>query len=86
MPLVDAPAMTSSAAPSGTPGAISPGLETLAGALIAWSGTVVPSGSFPLPCSAAVLALVNVKLVVHAPDNSASGTSAEAFCHRVSRA
>src|SRR6476620_119229 len=83
MPLAEAPAMTSAAEPEGTPGAISPGLETLAGALMAWSGTVVPSGSFPSDPSALAL-LVIVRLVVQAPDSSASGTRALAFWKVVS--
>src|ERR1700709_1350317 len=53
---------------------------------MAWSGTVVPSGSLPLPppCDeSAVAVLVRVRLVVQAPESRASGTNAVAFCQRV---
>src|ERR1700759_501941 len=72
MPLAVEPAMNLPAEPFGTPGAIWPGWLRLAGALMARSGMVVPSGSLPLPpCGASALAvLVSVRLVVHAPDRS----------------
>src|SRR6476469_2996657 len=76
--------MTWSAEPLGTPGAISPGFETLAGALMAWSGTLVPSGSLPSWPSALAVPVI-VRLVVHAPDSSASGTRAVAFWKVVKR-
>src|SRR6476469_6692867 len=76
--------MTWSPEPFGTPGAISPGPETLAGALMAWSGTLVPSGSLP-SWPAALAVPVTVRLVVHAPDSSASGTRAVAFWKVVMR-
>src|SRR4051812_29246508 len=84
MPLVEASAITRSAWPRGTPGAISPGLETLAGALMAWSGTVVPSGRGPSRPSALADPVI-VRLVVQAPDSSASGTRAVAFWNVVKR-
>src|SRR4051812_32539210 len=80
MPLVEAAASTAPAEPTGTPGAISPGLDTLAGAWIACSGMVVPSGSRP-GRESALAVLVTVRLVVQAPESSASGISAVAFCH-----
>src|SRR3954447_26886888 len=79
MPFVDAAAITAPAEPTGTPGAISPGLDTLAGAWMAGSCIVVPSASRPGRESALAL-LVTVRLVVHAPESRASGTSAVAFC------
>src|SRR6478672_3189791 len=84
MPLVEASAMTWSAPPFGTPGAISPGPDTLAGALTAWSGTLVPSGSVP-SWPSALAEPVMVRLVVQAPDSSASGTRAVAFWKVVKR-
>src|SRR6476620_3066911 len=84
MPLVEASAMTWSAPPLGTPGAISPGPDTLAGALMAWSGTLVPSGSVP-SWPSALAEPVMVRLVVQAPDSSASGTRAVAFWKVVKR-
>src|SRR3954468_5121940 len=79
MPFVDAAAITAPAEPTGTPGAISPGLDTLAGAWMACWGMGVPSGSRPGRESALAL-LVTVRLVVHAPESRASGISAVAFC------
>ncbi len=76
--------MTWSAPPFGTPGAISPGPDTLAGALMAWSGTLVPSGSVP-SWPSALAEPVMVRLVVQAPDSSASGTRAVAFWKVVKR-
>ena len=76
--------MTWSAPPLGTPGAISPGPDTLAGALMAWSGTLVPSGSVP-SWPSALAEPVMVRLVVQAPDSSASGTRAVAFWKVVKR-
>src|SRR3954469_2433256 len=84
MPFGEASAMTWSAPPLGTPGAISPGPDTLAGALIAWSGTLVPSGRVP-SWPAALAEPVMVRLVVQAPDSSASGTRAVAFWKVVKR-
>src|SRR3954452_20154693 len=78
IPPADAPARTSSAEPLGTPGAISPGVDTLAGALMALAGTFARSGS--LRCWASADAeRVTVRLAVQAPDSRASGTSADAF-------
>jgi len=74
--------MMLSVAPAGTPGAISPGLDRLAGASIAEFGTVVPSGR--TVSSDAALAVV-ARLAVQAPESSARGTSAEAFCQVFSR-
>ena len=71
------------AEPLGTPGAISPGCDTLAGALMAWSGMLVPSGSRPSWPSEP--ALVTVRLVVQAPESSASGTRAVAFWNVLNR-
>jgi hypothetical protein len=61
-----------------------PGRVMLAGDSSAWSGTVVPSGSVVVDPSSPALD-VAAMLVVQAPDNSASGTRAVAFCHVVSR-
>src|SRR3954453_17118026 len=84
MPLVEALLMTCCSLPLGTPGASSPGAEMLAGSLTACDGTWLPSGSWP-PLSSAAVALVTAKLAVHAPDRTASGTSAVAFCQVVMR-
>src|SRR5688500_13982596 len=80
MPFVEAVEMTWSTLPAGTPGAISPGLETLAGASMAPVGSDVPSGRVPGESPAAV-ALDAARLAVQAPESRASGTSAVAFCH-----
>src|SRR4051794_7608491 len=83
MPLVDAPATTASAAPSGTAGAIAPGIGTLAGALIAWPGTALPSGRPWLWFFAAEATLsAPAMLAVHAAESSASGTSEAALLLR----
>src|SRR4051794_9288591 len=80
MPIVDALRISLRSLPAGAPGAISPGAEMFAGSLTAWLGTVLPSGSVGLGGSAAV-AFVTARLAVQAPESSASGTSAVAFCH-----
>src|SRR4051812_23336934 len=86
MPLEEAPETTESADPSGTAGAITPGTGTLAGASIAFAGTFVPSGRVPLPSPVPdAVALELTRLAVHAPDSSASGSSAIDFCRGVSR-
>src|SRR5688500_19755418 len=65
------------------PGAVTPGLDTLAGASIAWVGMLVPSGSVrESSCAAAVVAPAPARLAVTAVDSSASGKSADAFCNR----
>src|SRR6476659_2664020 len=69
------------------PGAYSPRAETLAGAWIASVGTAVPSGRTPR-CSVpadAVARPTPVRFAVQAADSRASGTSAVAFCKRLSR-
>ena len=74
-----------SAEPARMPGAISPGTLTLAGASMASLGRLVPSGS---RCSSEAALAVDVapaRLAVQAPDSSASGTSAVAFCHVIRR-
>ncbi len=50
---------------------------------MAWSGMLVPSGSRPSWPSAP--ALVTVRLVVQAPESSASGTRAVAFWNVLNR-
>ena len=85
MPLVEALATTLSAEPAGTPGAMTPGTETLAGASTASAGRLVPSGSVGSSPVAALAVLVAARLMVQAPDSSASGTSAVAFCHVIKR-
>ncbi len=83
MPLVDAPATVASAAPLGTAGAIAPGIGTLAGALIAWLGTALPSGRPWLSFLAADATLsAPAMLAVQAADSSASGTSEAALLFR----
>src|SRR5215218_6863170 len=83
MPLEEAPQTTESAEPSGTAGAITPGTGTLAGASMALVGTLVPSGSSPLPSEVSeAVALALTKLAVHTPDSSASGTKAIALERR----
>src|SRR3954452_12672499 len=80
MPLEEAPETTESAEPSGTAGAITPGTGTLAGALIASAGTLVPSGRVPLPFPVPdAVALLLTRLAVQTPDRSASGTNAMAL-------
>src|SRR3954452_22024385 len=76
MPLVEAPATVASAAPLGTAGAMAPGTGTLAGALIAWLGTALPSGR-PLPSFFAAEKMLSAPtmLAVHAAESSASVTS-----------
>src|SRR5680860_357148 len=88
MPLVEAVEITFWDAPAGTPAAIEPGWETLAGASSASFGTVVPSGSRSPSCDVAAVATIapgTARLAVQAPDRSASGTSAVAFCQVLSR-
>jgi hypothetical protein len=81
MPLVDALSITDAVASSGTPGAISPGRDTLAGASIACDGTSVPSGSrCPSRGLALAVLLGSARLAVHPADSRASGTSAVARC------
>ena len=57
----------------------------LAGASSAWFGTVVPSGRVVDSFVFALAEDVTARLVVQAPDRSASGTRAVAFCHVDSR-
>src|SRR3954447_19348591 len=83
MPLVDAPATVASAAPSGTAGGMAPGIGTLAGALIAWLGTVLPSGSPWLSLLAAdATPSAPAMLAVQAADSRANGTSEAALLLR----
>src|SRR5918994_4079124 len=82
MPMVDALATIVLVLPL-MPGAVTPGLETLAGASIAWFGMLVPSGrERESSCAAAVVAPAPARLAVQAVDSNASGTSADAFCNR----
>src|SRR4051794_16544949 len=83
MPLVEAPATVASAAPLGTAGAIAPGIGTLAGALIAWLGTALPSGR-PLWWFLAAEATLSAPamLAVQAAESRASGTSDAALLLR----
>ncbi len=69
------------------PGATTPGTETLAGALMASLGTVVPSGSVVGSfCSAdAVVTPTPATLAVQAADSIANGTSAVALWIRPKR-
>src|SRR3954447_18679392 len=83
MPLVEAPATVASAAPSGTAGAMAPGIGTLAGALIAWLGTELPSGRPWVSFLAAEATLsAPAMLAVQAADSSANGTSEAALLLR----
>src|SRR4051794_24492579 len=82
MPLLEAPETTESAEPSGTAGAITPGTGTLAGASIASLGTEVPSGSEPTLLLLLAVALALIRLAVHTPESSASGTSVIALARR----
>src|SRR6476620_6219080 len=84
MPFVEALLIILCSLPVGTPGAISPGAEMFAGTFTGWLGTVLPSGSVGFVVSAAV-ALVTARLAVQAPDSSARGTRAVAFCHALMR-
>src|SRR5438874_922439 len=84
MPLVEALRISCCSLPVGTPGAISPGAEMLAGVFTGWLGTVLPSGSVGFKVSAAV-ALVTARLAVQAPESNARGTRAVAFCHALMR-
>src|SRR4051794_24316287 len=87
MPEVEAVATTVPGSPC-TPGATPPEVETLAGALIAWVGTVEPSGrrSSGWVSALAVLAPTPAMLAVQAADSTASGTRAMAFWPRPNRA
>ena len=69
------------------PGATTPGTDTLAGALMASVGTLVPSGREVAADSSAeaVLAPTPAMLAVQAADSSASGTRAVVFCIRPNR-
>src|SRR6476646_2460455 len=69
------------------PGATTPGTETLAGALMASVGTLVPSGSVVLGFSEADASLTPTPamLAVQAAESSASGTRAVAFWIRPKR-
>src|SRR4051812_351009 len=82
MPLLEAPATTESAEPSGTAAAMTPGVGTLAGALMASLGTVVPSGRDEAAALSEAVALELTRLAVHTPDSSASGTSVIALLRR----
>ena len=70
-----------------TPGATRLPSETLAGASMAWVGTLVPSGSVGSGRSPAAArgALTPARLAVQAADSSAIGTSAVALCRRPNR-
>src|SRR5690349_2123667 len=89
MPLVEALLTTSSSLPFGTPGATSPGAEMLAGCSTASEGTLLPSGRDAAAVSSSAVseavALETARLAVQAPERSASGTRAVAFCQVVMR-
>src|SRR3954454_7727728 len=84
MPEVDAVDTIWAASALPTPGAIRLPSETLAGASIAWTGTLVPSGSDGSCRSPAAArgALTPARLAVQAADSRASGTSAVALYRR----
>src|SRR4051794_22482883 len=87
MPEAEAVATICSAFAPSTPGAIWLPSETLAGASMAWAGTLLPSGrdgSGRSP-AAAVGASAARRLTVQAADSSAIGTSAVALCKRPKR-
>src|SRR3954453_23335481 len=87
MPEVDAVETIWAASALPTPGPSRLPSETLAGASIAWAGTLVPSGSVGSCRSPAAArgALTPARLAVQAADNTASGTSAVALCRRPNR-
>src|SRR4051794_33427723 len=83
MPAASAVATISSAFALPTPGAIAEPEETLAGAWIAWAGTLVPSGRVGAgrgPAEA-LETPTPAMLAVQAADSSARGTSALARAH-----
>src|SRR3954447_10738025 len=87
MPEVAASATICCASPPPTPGATRLPSETLAGAWMAWAGTLLPSGRAGSGRSPAVAVGVVTprRLAVHAADSSAIGTSAVALCRRPNR-
>src|SRR3954453_6439982 len=87
MPEVDAVETICAASALPTPGASRLPSETLAGASIAWAGTLVPSGSagsWRSPAEARG-AFTPARLAVQAADSRASGTSAVALYRRPNR-
>ena len=87
MPEVEAVAMIWAASALPTPGPSRLPSETLAGASMAWVGTLVPSGRVGSGRSPAAAegALTPAMLAVQAADSRASGTSAVALCRRPNR-